>query len=155
MSVSTKFKINKVPQILKEISKMKKSYVSVGVHEKAKDYSNGASVQMIARVHEFGSTNTPYPIPERSFLRSTYDENEAKIGNDLKNSLWDITNGKTTAKKELSKIGFEIREKTKTKIEKLKDPPNAESTAKQKGFDNPLIRTRHLKNSIDFEVHIK
>jgi len=34
----------------------------------------------------------------------------------------------------------------------MKSPPNAPSTIRKKGFDDPLIDTGHMLNSVDFEV---
>lgn len=150
----TKVKFDKVPQILREISKISGSYVSVGVHESARPYEDKSSVQMVATVQEYGSTNTPHPIPERSYMRSTEEESRSEMNDKMKSDLPLIALGQKTVKKSLSEVGFVMKERVKSKIEQISSPRNAESTVKAKGFNNPLIDTRHLKNSIDYEVHV-
>lgn len=152
-------KMDLTDDLLKTFEEMKGSYVTVGVHSDVPNYDNDSSkpIAMIAAVHEFGSNKTPNPIPERSFLRSTYDENFEKISNDMKEYIGEIANKRLTVKKALGKIGFEMSEKTKNKIRDPNAiaPPNAESTVKAKKFNNPLFDSGHLMRSIDFEVVIR
>lgn len=148
-------KFDKAASIIKEIKSIHKSFVSVGVHSDAKDYDNGTSVVEVAAHNEFGTPNAAYPIPERSFIRSTYDENFQRINDSLMHGFWDIALGNNTAKKVLGKIGFDIVQKTKKKMETLSSPANAKSTQKAKGKDDPLINNRHLKNSIAKQVHLR
>lgn len=148
-------KFDKAASIIKEVKLIHKSFVSVGVHQDAKNYDNGTSVVEVATHNEFGTPNAAFPIPERSFIRSTYDENYQRIMDSLMHGFWAITLGQKTAKKVLGKIGNDIKEKTKKKMETLSSPANAKSTIKAKGFDSPLIHTRHLKSSIAKKVHLR
>lgn len=155
----TEMKMDITDELYKTFEKMRGSFVSVGVHEDVPNYDNDSTkpVAMIAAVHEFGSNKTPSPIPERSFLRSTYDENFEKISNDMQNYIGDIAKKRLTIEAALGKVGFEMAEKTKNKIKDPSaiSPPNTESTAKTKGFNNPLYDSGHLMRSIDFEVVIR
>ena len=42
-------------RIVKDLGELNNSYTTIGIHEGAEDYPNGASVQMVAAVHEFGT----------------------------------------------------------------------------------------------------
>lgn len=152
-------KMDLTEDLFETFEKMSGSFVTVGVHSDVPNYDNDSSkpVAMIAAVHEFGSNKTPNPIPERSFLRSTYDENFEKISNDMQNYIGDIAKRRMKVEDALGKIGFEMSEKTKNKIKDPSaiSPPNAESTAKIKKFNNPLFDSGHLMRSIDFEVVIR
>ena len=106
---------------------------------------------MVAAVNEFG--NAEAGVPERSYMRTAFDENIDQAHHMMDIGIGDIILGTSTVKQVLGKVGFFAKEKTKTKMESIKEPANEESTAKGKGFNNPLIRTRHLKNSISSEVH--
>lgn len=119
--------------------------VSIGVRA-----GGPSDLPLIAAVNEFGSSDGR--IPERSFLRSTIDENRAKYEGQLSKVIGAVIDGKSTLRAGLNKIGVGVVGDVKRKITALKDPPNAASTIAQKGSDNPLIDTGRLRASIDFEV---
>jgi hypothetical protein len=54
--------------------------------------------------------------------------------------------------KVLSLIGEDIQGALIQSINDFRDPPNAESTAKRKGFNKPLIDSSHMVNSIGYRV---
>jgi hypothetical protein len=56
------------------------------------------------------------------------------------------------AEKSLNAMGLLIKDQLQESIRSLKDPPNAPSTIKRKGFDSPLIDTGTMLNSVDYEV---
>ena len=138
-------------RIMKEMAKAKKANVTVGVHEGKEPYKKGGKttpVSLVAAANEFGTRT----IPERSFMRSTFDtsyKDWIKLTEKLKS---DIFKGKETVMSALKKIGLVQSEKIKGKILKLRDPANAPSTVKQKVGDNPLVDSRKLWGSIGFEV---
>ncbi len=144
--------------IRKEVKNLKDSFVTIGIHEKAGNYPNGTPVSLVAAVNEFGTTKAgrsgSVRIPERSFMRSTFDENKSKwqkLNNDL---LADVLLRGSTVDKTLNQMGLVIMESIKAKILKMRDPPNAPSTRRKKGFDNPLVDSRLLWRSINYEVKI-
>lgn len=52
----------------------------------------------------------------------------------------------------LALLGERIKGELQQSIISLKDPPNAKSTVRKKGFDNPLIDTSHMLNSVDYSI---
>ena len=112
---------------------------------------SGGELVTIAAVNEFGSADGT--IPERSFLRSTVDENRKKYLSALSAAIdKGITYGRAAMVRELGKVGQVAVGDVQRKIRDLDTPPNAPSTVRQKGFDNPLIETGRLRQSIDFKV---
>jgi len=154
----TKVVFDKTPEILEQIKQIEGAGVAIGIHANSRDYEDGTSILMVATVNEFGSVKAK--IPERSYLRSAFDENIQQGHEMMRKGIDDIVQGKTTVRKVLNGVGVFAREVTKTKMETIKEPKNSDVTIdgskngfiKGKGFNNPLIHTRHLKNSIGYRT---
>jgi hypothetical protein len=103
------------------------------------------SVAMVAAVQEFGSAR----VPSRPFFRRMIAEKQGEwgpaVGALLKANDYD-------ALKTLDLAGQAIQGQLKASILDTNDPPLAESTIRQKGFDKPLIDTSVMYNSVDYEV---
>jgi hypothetical protein len=140
-------------EIRKRLKEIKGSFVTVGVHEGSGSYDNDVTIAEVAFFNEFGTETAP----ERSFMRSTMDENKSDLLEKNKKLKDDILSLRKTTKQALSELGFEIKERIQGKIEDLREPPNAPSTIKGKPTvgDNPLVHTRTLKRSINYEVNIR
>lgn len=170
-------------QLKKELGLIKGSFVTVGIHKEADPYPNGTSVIEVAATNEFGTDkagkNKNIVIPERSFLRSSFDENLDNVKKLRKENFQKVLTFKMTVKKALDQIGFYFSNLVKNKIEKFTTPPNAPSTQAAKarkkgmavggknkkditaqgatvaGYNDPLVDTRHMKNSVTFESHVE
>lgn len=90
-------------------------------------------------------------IPQRSFLRSAFDENEAQISNQASAIVNDIIRGGSAASG-LDILGHYIEGLVKQKIRKGPFVPNAPSTIKRKRSSRPLIDTGRLRQSIRYVV---
>ncbi len=124
-------------------------FVEVGVRAE----TVGADLVVIATVNEFGSADGH--IPERSFMRSTADENRAKYANLMQKAVEaGIDKGLGAMRRELGRAGLVMVGDIQKKIVALKDPPNAPSTIAKKGSANPLVDTGRLASSIDFVVKV-
>lgn len=128
--------------IFKRINAVDNLAVTIGVHDDPK-------LALIAAVNEFGSSN----IPARPFLRTTFkaESRKAKRIFDSHFARW-VLDRRASARASLEAAGEHIAEATMAKIEAIKNPPNAPSTIRQKGFDNPLVHTGKLKKSITVKV---
>lgn len=103
-------------------------------------------LRLYASANEFGTTDGH--IPERSFIRSGVDQNEAEI-NEVADRLWDqIISGRQTKAQALAKMGETIQRHIQRRITTLRHPPNAPSTVKRKKSSNPLIDTGRMRASI-------
>ena len=102
-------------------------------------YDDGTPVAYAAAINEYG-----YPaggIPERPAWRAAAEAIKERLrGTPLPNAL------------EADRIGRDAVETLKKTITEWSEPPNAPSTVARKGFDDPLIETRKLVDSIDHEV---
>ena len=145
-------------KIMRELKLVGNSYVKVGVQqgEEHKPSSKGSKPKdttdmvKIAVTNEFGSVG----VPERSFLRSTTDEQQRNLGIMKAEAIRKITTGRTSVKRELKTIGLHLEGEVKKKIKNLRTPPNSLATIARKGSSNPLIDTNQLRDSIKSVVHL-
>ncbi len=110
----------------------------------------GMSIAQIARINEFGTAT----IPARPFMRLAAinfnrDRNDiqAKIGKK-------VIDGVITPEQALGQIGLAMEAKIVDSIKNGNWPPNAESTAKAKGFkkNTPLIDTGQMFQNVTSKV---
>lgn len=91
-------------------------------------------------------------IPERSFIRSTFNDEKNKVADRFEQIFQSIINGNFEVDKKLRAIGVEHEGKVKQKITDIRTPPNAPLTIALKGFDNPLIHTGEMRGKIESTV---
>lgn len=91
-------------------------------------------------------------IPERSFLRSTFDEKEKEWFQYSLMLLKQLMIGKTTAREMCEKLGARMQKDIQRKMREIKTPPNSPSTIAKKGSNNPLIDTGRLRQSVVYKV---
>jgi hypothetical protein len=107
--------------------------VSVGVQPGP--WGNDEDLLTKAVVNEFGSENGH--VPERSYLRSTLDENQAKYARKLRTVVEQILDGRPEVEA-LRELGKEVRDDVQRKIRSGVRPENATSTILAKGHDRTL-----------------
>jgi len=90
--------------------------------------------------------------PERSFVRSTFDDEKENVTKRFEQIYEAINKGDFNVVSKLRAIGIEHAGKVKQKITDIKTPPNAPITIALKGFDNPLIRTGEMRSKVSSEV---
>lgn len=137
----------------------------------------GSFMVMLATVHEFGTeievtdkmrgylgangmhlkkTTTHIVIPERSYLRSAFDENEELFEQVCSTLVEGMFRGEMKAVKMLEDIGIIAVDRVKKKMRELDTPGKHPFTlAKNPGKTNPLIQEGHLLESISSEVKKK
>jgi cobalamin biosynthesis Co2+ chelatase CbiK len=88
-------------------------------------------------------------IPARPFFRSMIAQKSGKwasgIARQLKATNYDVD-------KTLTLTGESIKGQLQQSIRDFSNPPNAKSTVRKKGFNDPLIDTGHMLDSVDYEV---
>src|SRR5699024_1765917 len=115
---------------------------------------------MIAYVHEYGMNIAVTPrmraylhhmdihlrkdtthihIPERSFIRSGWDENRADIEKKIEDLMDNVINFGVDAELFLEMVGREVEDNLKNQLQELSNPPNTSVTIEQKGSSNPLV----------------
>lgn len=126
------------------------AHVLVGVQGASGDAQHRDSemtVAELASIHEFG-----LGVPERSFLRSTMDENEGQLLRLASQLGQGVIDGKFSQQQALGLLGTKAQGLVVEKIREHIDPPNAPSTVKQKGSSTPLIDSAQLVQAITYEV---
>jgi hypothetical protein len=167
MSVTIRDSSN-IAELQKTLKRLNREQIRIGVFG-----SDDDEMVMIARVHEFGAdikvTNkmrgwfsangfplkketTTITIPERSFLRSGYDENAQKIRDKVEDLLPDVLEGNVDTDIFMDMIGTEFAGLIQKKLRNLRTPQNSGMTIERKGSSNPLVDSGRLVGSIRHEV---
>lgn len=165
---------NKIPQALKNIREINQRKVGVG-YITGGDYDNGKiTAKGLARVHEFGvdikvtpkmraffiykfgiglkASTTHIRIPERSFLRNGADEATNDVLHKCKQLIGRVILGNVTVREFYEELGNTMAEEIKRYAIELDSPSNAPLTVENKGFDDPLVETGNMINSIEVIV---
>lgn len=134
--------IKRIEQIAKEMKG--EGQVKVGLPEGSNAYPDGTSVIMVGAVHEFGSPSRN--IPERSYLRSTMQNNRRAYKKVLSKLGRMIATGEMDADKALETLGLKVENDVKATLTNLKTPVLTSRDG------NPLIDTGHLRQTITHKV---
>lgn len=133
--------------------------VKVGVQakDKAVRRGKGGSIRntdqplaVIAAIHELGLDN----MPQRSFLRSAYDENLPMIDKMIQRVANGAVFGLGT-NAALNQLGNAVQGMVQRKIVDGPFVPNSPATIKRKKSSEPLIDTEHLRQSIRYVIERK
>lgn len=147
-------------QILEEIEQLQKSSLLVGIQEKAKTVAqtkNGRSQKVGLSVAEYAAKNEfgDGKIPERSFMRTAFDENIALIERATADQYGKIIDGNITLTRGLNVIGQIIAGLIQTKIRAIIFPPNSPSTIAAKGSSKPLIDFGQMIKSVTYAIRTR
>lgn len=150
---SVKFKGNRLKALEARIRALGQKKVVVGVPASTNaDRKDELSNATIAAAHEFGVQGH---IPERSFLRSTLNENKANASRLLAKELKaDIEIGEFSDRP-FAIVGEKLAGEVKRKIQAGINPPLDPKTVKRKKSSKPLVDTGSLVQSITYEVRNK
>lgn len=142
---------DKLKKELENLTNLKSTELETGFLG-GQTYPNGEKVSEVAMKNEYGGIgylpDGPIHIPPRPFFRATIEQNK---DNWSRNILQDLEkNG--DFEKTLTKLGKEIKQKLQENIKKWDSPPNSPRTIAYKGFNDPLIHTRLMLNSVNYQV---
>lgn len=121
--------------------------IGVGLGKSA-TYEDGTSVVDVAVWNHFGTDR----IPERPFISGTMEEKRSEIKAFQLRLSKGIYEGKITQEQALEFVGRDLQSKIVSKINDFFPPRNAPSTIAQKKSSKPLIDTKQLVGSINYEV---
>lgn len=166
MGVKWKTTKNEFPKMLSNIKGLNGKGIEVGAIEGehswlAAIHEYGCNItvtpKMRAFLHHQGlhlkKTTTVIVIPERSFLRSSHDENGESVLRESERALGQVIGGKMSVDQYLDMVGRNYVTMIKDYIVELDSPPNHPFTAEKKGSSNPLIgKTNGLVESISYRV---
>lgn len=129
---------------------MANSYTQVGVQAGSKESDGITDLVTVAAANEFGTDRTP----ERSFMRSTFDEDKDQIAAIKASEAQAVLNGKDIGTS-LALIGSWHAGRIQAKIHSHPPPPNAPETIARKGSSGTLIDSGQLVQSISHVEIIK
>lgn len=135
---------------LEEMAKEVKNMPNIKAGVPEGDYPDGTPLRTVGFVNEFGSEVNH--IPERSFLRSTLNENKDEYVKMLGTALNMYLNSNMKLEDALGIVGLKLENDIKDKIRDLDTPPNAPETIARKKSDSPLVDTGLLMSSIMYEI---
>ena len=142
--------------------------ITIGVHGKDNDpYKRGqgpaVTTAQIASFHEFGTLDryedsSPAGdgrpgVPQRSFLRSTADENRAKYSDLISRGIGRVIDGTMTIDRALGLVGAKAVADVQKKIASGIEPELTEATIQRKESSKPLIDTGQLRQAIDWQIN--
>lgn len=139
-------------EIAAKVAKIGQYVAKVGiVGPNATQEENGTSLVEIAAVNEFGSRDGT--IPERSFIRSTFERQRRAVGKICERLARQIVTKGMDVSQAMSLLGaWGASEVRKTITGGHISPPNAPATLAAKGSSKPLIDTGQLVAGITYEV---
>lgn len=135
-------------ELVDRIFGLKKPKISVGILEGEGAQAHGdTTVADVATINEFG-----LGVPERSFLRAWFDENEERAYEALRRLFVSVVEGKRTKEQALDVFGLWVQGQIQQRMADGISPPNAASTIAKKGSSTPLINVGQLRSSVTFKV---
>lgn len=164
---------SKVPELLQRLKDLESYYVAVGILSKS-----GGEMLMIANVHEFGCTipvtdkmrgflaheygvhlkksTKVIKIPERSFVRSSYDDKRNEVSKKGEDLIVEVVNGGLSARSFYEMIGQTCADTIRDyMVNEVNSPANSEMTKTIKESSNPLVNKGQLAAAITYEVRSK
>lgn len=93
-------------------------------------------------------------IPERSFIRSGFDENEKDFFDYAKMRMNEALENDIDPNVMLDALGLELKGIIQTYTRDLRDPPDSPFTIANKGSSNPLVNTGQLLEHITYVIDI-
>ena len=165
MGVSHKTVKNEFPKVRRELKAASGMAVEVGVLKGehawlASIHEYGCNIpvtpKMRAWLHYQGvhlkKETTHIVIPERSFLRTGYDQNRAAVLQHASKLLADVAAGTMSADQMAKAVGLELSSAIRDYAVELSSPPNSSFTTERKGSSNPLVDTGDMIGGIDYRV---
>ena len=149
------------PEMIKRLKTVDGTAVEVGVlkgehkwlasiHEYGCDIP--VTPKMRAYLHGHGlhlkDSTTHIRIPERSFLRSGFDEHKDAVKKKAAKMLADVAAGSMTAETMYDGVGQELADYIKEFAVELDSPGNHPFTMENKGSSNPLVDSGDMIGSI-------
>ena len=159
----------RVPEFLKMLKELTSYHLEIGIFGE-----DDSEMLMIANVNEFGiqievtnkmrnylhamglhlkASTKHINIPERSFLRSSFDLNKNDFINKGQPLLEKVIALELPVREFYNTLGEYIVGQVQEHLTSIREPKNHPFTIEQKGSSNPLIaRTGHLRESITHKV---
>jgi len=122
--------------------------IEVGILEDGAHGDDAASIMEIGEFNEFGTAT----IPERSFIRAWFDEQEPELRVKFAALMESVIEGKRTKEEILELMGQYCVGQIQQRMADGIEPANAPSTIARKGSSTPLIDQGILRSSVSYRV---
>ena len=132
--------------ILKGLKAQDKAFLEVGIFEEEVTQDD-EQIANYGNNNEFG-----IGVPERSFMRTSFDENLRKVQDRAVKQERLVIAGRKTARGALESIGLDMQKNIVKKIRSNIPPPNSAQTEALKGSTKTLRDTGALLGSIVVKV---
>lgn len=133
-------------RFLRELETARNVEVVIGIQEGSTNSATNATIAEYGMANEFGTQN----IPERSFMRTAFDETRPKIVQQIDRQYGRVQAGEITMRTALGLIGEYHQRDIVRKIDTNIPPPNAPETIARKGSSHTLIDTGAMRSSIRY-----
>lgn len=134
---------------IRQLEQARRVEVVVGILQGSTN--DGQAIAEYAAANEYGTKN----IPERSFMRTSFDESVSKIQNDMNNEAGKVMAGQSDIRSALGVIGMKHVDRVKRKIGSNIQPKNADATIARKKSSRTLIDTGSMLNSVQYLVRAR
>ncbi len=140
--------------IIRDLREIGNSYAKVGLPADGKTSGRKSMPDLIevGFAHEFGFT--PKNIPERSFMRTSFDQKSEEIAAKQQIAVDKVREGFASPRVALTELADEGVEIIKDKIrtEDPSWPKLKKQTTDKKGHDKMLVETQQMLNSMQHKV---
>jgi len=147
--------------IVKELKKLDNKSIEVGIFEDAGEYTKSGksiSVASVANIQEHGATlkrkdKVIGSIPPRPFMKPSLEGVNLQRLMNLQKTLIGQLESKTplSFSKVLKEVGETQQKLIQWIILRKSSPSNADSTIRQKGFDDPLMWSGRMQKSVKWK----
>lgn len=151
---------DRLPEIERAVARLGRLEARVGVMAKAGASSQDSSFGMaeLAYVHEFGSPKAG--VPQRSFLRSTFEEQGPALEKLSARAAKAVVEGRVAPEAAVALLGEWGVARVRENMTRGINPPLAPATLEKRkriqagkvGRDTPLINTGRLRQAVTYDV---
>lgn len=140
-------------EIKKNLLQANKEHLSVGFHED-KQYGPENDNLFVGTVAAWMEEGDPVKYPPRPFIRMGFIPrlNSKEYQAVFKQAIDSVMSGKSTFKAAYNQIGPILKVGLQNEIISWNTPPNSPQTVADKGFNDPLIDTGKMLESVDYKV---
>ena len=134
----------------RQLQKLTELQVRVGFQSGEGDYEDGTELVQVAAYNEFGGSDRP----ARPFMKQSFENHEPELrqAGQMANNILAAGGSADMA---LNRIGAVAKGIVQTEIREGGFAPNAPSTIRSKGSDQPLIDTGHMRQSVNYVIKRK
>jgi len=134
-------------KFMAEINKLIESTIHVGFQAGENAYEDGTDLVDVAAYNEFGSSDRP----PRPFMKQSFENHEPELKQACAHAYQTVSTG-GSAEQALKQLGVFARGLVQEEIVNGDFEPNAPSTIKKKGSEQPLIDTGFMRQNVNYVI---